>query len=185
MIVIYFKKGRAHPFFPVPMNEIAGCVLDADLLWGKLFGILRERLLETKDPARRFVLIEEFLLGQFQSKLDQNPVVEYALDQIVATPNQVSLGKLNDSLGYSQKHFINLFKSKVGVTPKAYLRIMRFQKAITEIEQIQKVDWSAIAQDCGFYDQAHLINDFRAFSGFTPEEYVRSKSELLNYVPVG
>lgn len=185
MIVIYFKKGRAHPFFPVPMSEISDCVLDADLLWGKRFGYLREKILETKELSRKFVVIEEFLLRQFQSKLDPDPVVEYAVDRIIATPDQISLGKLNDSIGYSQKHFISLFKSQVGITPKAYLRIMRFQKAINEIEEIQKVEWTAIAQDCGFYDQAHLIKDFRAFSGLTPEQYVRSKSELLNYIPVG
>ena len=42
-----------------------------------------------------------------------------------------------------------------------------------------------ISQDCGFYDQAHFINDFKFFSGFTPEEYVRRKNDVLNYVPVG
>lgn len=185
MMVIYFKKGRAHPFFPVPMSEIADCVLDADLLWGRRFGWLREMILETQGLARKFLVIEEFLLRQFQSKLDQNPAVDFAVDQIVSTPNQISLGKLNDSLGYSQKHFISLFKRQVGITPKAYLRIMRFQKAINEIEQVQTVEWAAIAQDCGFYDQAHLIKDFRVFSGLTPEEYVRSKCDLLNYIPVG
>ena len=78
-----------------------------------------------------------------------------------------------------------MFKRHVGVTPKAYLKIMRFQKAITEIENSGKISWTNISQDCGFYDQAHFINDFKLFSGFTPEQYLRQKSDLLNYVPVG
>ena len=78
-----------------------------------------------------------------------------------------------------------MFKNKVGITPKAYLKIARFQKAINEIEQQRAVNWSTISQDCGFYDQSHFINDFRLFSGFTPEQYLRRKADMLNYVPVG
>lgn len=184
MIVVHFKKGLAYPFFPVPMNEISDCVVDADLLWGSWFGTLRERILETNDTTSRFEILENFLLKQFRSKLISNPCVEYAISQIILHPDQVSLNKMNQEIGYSQKHFIGIFKNLVGITPKGYLRIARFQKAINEIEQLQTVNWTAISQDCGFYDQAHFINDFRLFSGFTPEQYVRRKSKMLNYVPV-
>ncbi len=92
---------------------------------------------------------------------------------------------MNQAIGYSQKHFIDMFKRQVGIAPKAYLRIIRFQKAINEIEERKEVNWSIISQDCGFYDQAHFINDFKFFSGFTPEEYVHRKNDILNYVPVG
>lgn len=184
MIVVYFRKGLAHPFFPVPMNEISDCVVDADLLWGNWFGTLRERLLERREITTRFEILEGFLLERFRAKLIKSPCVEYAVSQIVLRPDQIAFKKMNQRIGYSQKHFISLFKSQVGVTPKSYLKIARFQKAINEIEQRRSVSWTAISQDCGFYDQAHFINDFRLFSGFTPAEYVRRKSETLNYVPV-
>jgi AraC-like DNA-binding protein len=184
MLVISFKKGMAYPFFPLPMNEISDCVVDADLLWGNDFAFLRERLLQIKDVNRRFGLVEDFLLRKFHSRLVSNPCVEFALSEIIRQPDQINLGRLNQKVGYSQKHFIEMFKRQVGITPKAYLKIIRFQKAIVEIEQRKDVDWSAISQDCGFYDQAHFINDFKSFSGFRPEEYVKLKSEWLNYVPV-
>ena len=185
MIVVYFKKGLAHPFFPLPMNEIADCVVDADLLWGDWFSSLRERMLETKDVTGKFEILENSLLKQFGSRLVQNPCIEYAVRQIILNPDQLSFAKVSQEIGYSQKHFINMFKNLVGITPKAYLRIARFQKAINEIEQRQTVNWTTISQDCGFYDQSHFINDFRLFSGFTPEQYLRSKTDTLNYVPVG
>ena len=78
-----------------------------------------------------------------------------------------------------------MFKQQVGITPKAYLKIIRFQKAIAEIEESQDVNWTGIAQDSCFYDQAHFIHDFKFFSGFTPEEYLQLKNDQLNYVPVG
>ena len=110
MIVIYFKKGMAYPFFPVPMNEISDCVVDADLLWGNWFGLLRERILETRDTTSRFAIIEDFLLKQFQSKLVQNPVLNTLLIRSFSTPTKSHSTKLNQEIGYSQKHFISMFK---------------------------------------------------------------------------
>ncbi|MDT4968414.1 MAG: hypothetical protein QOJ64_3151 [Acidobacteriota bacterium] len=184
MLIISFKKGMAYPFFPVPMNELSDCVVDADLLWGNDFAFLREKLMEIKEVELRFRLLEDFLVSKFQSRLLSNPCIEYALGEIIRQPDQINLGKLSQKVGYSQRHFIDMFSRQVGITPKAYLKIIRFQKVIREVEQSREVNWSAISQDCGFYDQAHLINDFKSFSGFTPEEYISLKSDLLNYVPV-
>ncbi len=184
MFIISFKKGMAYPFFPLPMNEMADRVVDADLLWGNDFALLRERLLETNEINLKFETAESFLLETFQGRLVLNPAVEYALAEIIRRPDQINLARLNQDIGYSQKHLIDMFKRQVGIAPKAYLRIIRFQKAISEIERRREANWTAISQDCGFYDQAHFINDFRSFSGFTPEEYVRRKNDVLNYVPV-
>jgi AraC-like DNA-binding protein len=185
MFIIAFKKGMAYPFFPLPMNEMSDRVVDADLLWGNDFAFLREHLLGIKEIALKFLAAENFLLKHFQKRFALNPAVEYALAEIIRGPDQISLARVSGKIGYSQKHFIGMFKQQVGVTPKAYLKIMRFQKAINEIEQRKQVNWADISQDCGFYDQAHFINDFKFFSGFTPEEYVHRKNEVLNYVPVG
>ncbi|MBK7316333.1 AraC family transcriptional regulator [Candidatus Villigracilis affinis] len=68
--------------------------------------------------------------------------------------------------------------------PKQYLKIARFQKAIETIENNQFIQWSGVAMDSGFYDQAHFINNFKEFSGFTPNEYIKRKASTLNYVPV-
>jgi AraC-like DNA-binding protein len=183
--IISFKKGMAYPFFPLPMNEMADRVVDADLLWGNDFALLRERLWEIKDINLKFETVENFLLRDFQGRLVPNPSVEYALTEIIRQPDQISLARMNRDIGYSQKHFIEMFKRQVGITPKAYVKIIRFQKAISEIERRQEMNWTIISQDCGFYDQAHFINDFKLFSGFTPAEYARRKNGVRNYVPVG
>ncbi len=184
MFIIAFKRGMAYPFFPFPMNEISRSVVDADLIWGNDFADLRERILANKADAKKFQIVEGFLLKNYLSNLIFNPCVEYALNKMIDQPHQISLRALNDKIGYSQKHFIKLFKDQIGIAPKSYLKILRFQKAVSEIETTGEIDWALLAQNCGFYDQAHFINDFKAFSGFSPEEYAKRKSGFLNYIPV-
>jgi AraC-like DNA-binding protein len=185
MMVISFKKGMAAPFFPFPMDEIRDSVVDADLVWGSDFGDLRERLLAEKDVDRRFVMVEEFLLGKFRSVLNLNPCVSFAVTEMIERPDALSIRRMNQQIGYSQKHFTDMFRKQIGVTPKAYLKIMRFQKAVRTIDAAVDIDWGAIAGECGFYDQAHFIHDFKHFSGFTPEQYSKIHTNYQNYLPVG
>lgn len=187
MLIVAFKKGKAHPFYDFPMSELADLVVDADLIFGKKLCNLREQLLNTPSIHQMFLLIEEFLLQQAGDSLHANTpskCVEYAVSNITNRPNILGFQQLSSEMGYSQKHFINLFKKQVGVPPKQYLKIMRFQKAICEIENKQLIHWGSVAMESGFYDQAHFINDFKSFSGFTPNEYMKRKTETLNYIPV-
>jgi AraC-like DNA-binding protein len=184
MFLIYFRKGMAASFYPLPMNELTDHVVDANLIWCETFGILREQLLHCSGIEEKFTVAEQFLLQHFSGKFTSNACVEFALDAIIKQPNNLRLEWLNKKIGYSQKHFISMFKEHVGVTPKSFLQIMRFQHVIQDIDRTRTVDWIRTALDCGYYDQAHFINDFKRFSGFTPEEYLNKKNDILNYVPV-
>lgn len=185
MMVISFKKGMAASFFPFPLNEIADSVVDADLVWGTDFGLLRERLLATNDIDQRFRIVEEFLMREFRAQMAVNPCVAYAIGEMTERPDAVSIARMNDRIGYSQKHFTDMFRRQVGVTPKSYLKIMRFQKAVRTIDAAENIDWGQISLECGFYDQSHFINDFKHFAGFTPEQYAKIHTNYQNYVPVG
>jgi AraC-like DNA-binding protein len=185
MMVIAFKKGKAYPFYNFPINELTDSVISADLVFGKSVIHLREKLQATKTTVQKFNLLEKFLLQQSQDKITLEPnCIQYAITKFVQQPTLLNYQNISEQIGYSQKHFIQLFKMQVGVAPKQYLRILRFQKLIQDIEYASRLNWSWFAHLNGFYDQAHLIHDFKAFSGFTPNEYVFKKSDTLNYVPV-
>ena len=147
--------------------------------------LLEERLLETKEIAVRFRILENFLITKFVSKMDLNPCVSFAVGEMTERPDGVNIARMNNKIGYSQKHFTDIFRKQVGVNPKSYLKIMRFQKAVRTIDAADEIDWGTIALDCGFYDQAHFINDFKHFSGFTPEQYSKIHTNYQNYIPVG
>ncbi len=185
MMVIAFKKGMAAPFFPFPMSEIVDSVVDADLVWGGEFGDLREKLLNENDVDERFRMVENFLIGKIHAGPDLNPCVAFAVSEMAKRPDHLSIAHMNTQIGYSQKHFTDLFRRQVGVTPKSYLKVMRFQKAVRTIDAEGSCDWVSISQECGFYDQAHFINDFKHFSGFTPAVYSEIKTIYQNYIPVG
>ncbi len=72
----------------------------------------------------------------------------------------------------SQKKLIDEFKKFVGLTPKYYQRILRFNDLLQKIQHKDSVTWRDIAQDCGFFDQSHFIKEFRHFSGMNPEQFI-------------
>lgn len=182
-MVITFKRGKSFPFLQMPLTEVAGIVVDTDAVM-KNISRLREALLDCPAPEEMFRRAEEFFLREYLGKLEEQPCVDYAVRRIVAAPEALTMEEIAQKIGYSQKHFIHLFKHHVGVAPKSYLRIMRFQKTLEEIAAAKEMDWSGLALDCGYYDQAHFIGDFKNFSGFTPEQYLAIPREYPNYIPV-
>ena len=131
------------------------------------------------------MVVENYLVKKFRNKLIVNPFIEFAVNKIVSSPNQMSIEQISNKVGYSQKHLIKLFKDNVGLTPKGFLKIIRFQKAIEEIAAAKEPSWTGIAYESGYYDQAHFINDFKAFSGYTPQQYLQTQFDHLNYIAVG
>ena len=189
MVVVAARKGRAFPFFPLPLSELTDAVAPAELVFGRSALELRDRLLEASSITQILALVESYLLRLAGDSLNPDQAarcIEFALSGMIRSPSATRLKRLSDQIGYSQKHFINLFKRRVGVSPKQYLRIIRFQAILERIENDAGPEplWSRLAVENGYYDQAHLIHDFKHFSGFTPGEYLQRKSETLNYIPV-
>lgn len=186
MLIVAFKKGKAHPFYPLPMNELLDWVVEAEIVLGQGILDMREQLLACPSVEWMFSTVERFLLQRAGASLSPDPAsrcIDFALSMVVNQPG-IRFQKVSEQIGYSQKHFISLFKNQVGAAPKQYMKIMRFQQAVLEIDRGTSTHWSEIALRNRFYDQSHFIHEFRNFSGFTPGEYIRRKTDTLNYVPV-
>ena len=184
MVIVQFYKGKAFPFLCEPMYALTNYVVDAELVLKNDILDLREQLKVAETIDEKFLILETNLLKHYRSYLGENSISDFAISKIISKPDQASLKEIASVAGYSQKHLIKIFKDTVGVTPKEFLKIIRFQKAIAEIEQQKNINWASLAADCGFYDQSHFIADFKTFSGFTPNEYVKLRGDFLNYVPI-
>jgi AraC-like DNA-binding protein len=94
------------------------------------------------------------------------------------THGLVDIGALAEEVGWSRKHLASQFGAQVGLAPKVMARVLRFNRAISLLKETENSsDWSGIAFDCGYYDQSHLIREFRDFAGQTPTEFARSLSD--------
>lgn len=184
ILVVNFRKGKAFPFLNEPLFALTDLVVDAELVLGRDILSLREQLQECPEIDGKLLLLEQALLRSYRSRMQRNPFVDFVVSRIEANPSQLRLNEVSRQVGYSQKHIIKMFKDEVGVTPKDFLKVIRFQKAIEEIEHSRTIQWTAVANDCGFYDQSHFIADFKAFSGLTPADYLKQRGELLNYIPI-
>jgi AraC-like DNA-binding protein len=181
---IEFRAGGAHPFFRLPSSECENQGVPLDVLWGRASGELRERLLEASSPAAMFSAAQSVMLSQAVRPLGVNSAVGFALRSFCQVPHVNTVGEVTNRIGMSQRRFIEVFRDQVGLTPKAFCRVRRFQYVLKSIHGARDVDWAQVALDSGYYDQAHFIHDFRSFSSLTPSQYWTSRTEHLNHVPI-
>jgi AraC-like DNA-binding protein len=180
---IHFKPGGAFPFFNVPAGELQNSRLSLDALWAGRAAEMRERLLEAATPLARFQTLERFLEGGAVRPLVQHPAVAFAL-RAFQTLHPLPVSAVVEHTGLSQRRFIEVFRDEVGLTPKLFRRVVRFQQVVQKVHCQLQVDWAGVAVECGYYDQAHFIHDFQAFSGFSPTTYLRIHGAHLNHVPL-
>ena len=181
---VHFKPGGAYPFFRPPMQEMHASHVPLDALWGRFAGELRERLLAARTPQQRLFLMEQMLLAQAGKRLERHPAVHFALGQFQTAPHATTIAEITQQTGFSARHFIEMFRREVGMTPKLFCRVHRFQRTLKSIAAGKPISWSAVALESGYFDQAHFIHDFHAFSGVSPSAYRETRPVHPNHVPI-
>ncbi|MCW5559049.1 MAG: AraC family transcriptional regulator [Verrucomicrobiae bacterium] len=184
LIGIHFKPGGAAPFLGLPAVELRDRVVELEEVMSSVVSGLRDALLEASDPRDKFCLLERFLLGRAGGSPRWAPAVAHALRRFQAVPHTATIASVARELGLSHKHFIARFQAEVGLSPKRYCRLRRFQQVLAQIGRKSAVDWADLACACGYYDQAHFIQEFHAFSGLKPTAYLRQRGEYLGFVPL-
>jgi AraC-like DNA-binding protein len=170
---VAFKPGGAYPFFPAEPG-----LVDLGDVWGRAGVVVRERLLDV-GPHQILGALESALLEM--GGLERDRALEFAVS---ALERGVPVGEVAESLGFTPKRLIRLFQGRVGLTPKRFARVRRFQRTLRQVPYDRPVDWADLAFSCGYADQSHLIRDFHDFAGLRPTEYrPRSPSEP-NHVPL-
>jgi AraC-like DNA-binding protein len=181
---VHFRPGGAFPFFDLPAGELHNVHLWLETLWGTAADDVRTQLLEARSPEARFRILENALLAQAAGAFDRHPAVAFALKEFRSVPHTRTIADVTGQTGFSPRRFIQVFNEEVGLTPKLFCRVLRFQKVLRLIKKGQTVDWADLAASCGYFDQAHFIHDFRGFSGLNPSAYLAQHTEHLNHVPI-
>ena len=176
---VSFLPGGALPFLAVPASAVTGQLIDLSELWGRAASVLRERLLETMDPASQLDVLEIALLRQAHHAPQADGAVERACALLV---QGARISAVRDHLGLAPKDLIDRFRKCIGLPPKLFARVARFQRLIASLGREPR--WADAALEHGFADQAHLIREFTGFAGVTPTAYRARSPEAVNHCPV-
>jgi AraC-like DNA-binding protein len=166
------------------MDELASQHVRLDVVWGGLATELHERVFEAAAPHEKLDVIERFLSARLVHGRSAHSVVTYAIDAFERDPAIVRIADVTGRTGLSHRRFLDLFTAEVGLTPKLFCRVRRFQKVLRRIRDGRRVEWADVALACGYYDQAHFIKDFQSFSGLNPSDYYASAGPHPNHVPL-
>jgi len=179
---VVFKAAGAAAFFRERMDVLANCHLELEDMLPRSGG-LRARLLEAKGASARLRILHAWLVQGAKTALPR-PAVREALRRIEDATAVQRIGAIAAHCRLSPRRLGQLFREDVGMSPKRYIRLRRFQQVASRAHRSATVDWAAIAADCGFHDQAHLTHEFRAFSGMTPGAYLANKGQWMAHIPL-
>lgn len=181
IMTVHFRPAGALPFLGVPLGQVTdSCVALADL-WGSEATMLRERLIDAPSPASRVVLLEAYLLARANGRV----VAPHSdvLTVLAAAERNPSM-RVSEAAavtGLSPKRLTALFREQAGLAPKAYLRVRRLQAALRRLDS-GAVCGATLATDLGYFDQAHFVREFRAFTASTPTQYLQRRSSMPGHV---
>lgn len=173
IVSVVFRPYGARAFFALPMAELCGQKVTAGQLNDTALHELEQRVADMPDDAACIRLIEDFLMKRFGSHTEYNcRRMLSAVELIDRSRGEVRLPELAEAACLSNKQFQRVFSDYVGMKPKEFLQVVRFQYALSVLQRSPGMTFSRLAYECGYYDQSHLINEFRRFSGYTPRQYV-------------
>jgi AraC-like DNA-binding protein len=175
------RPGAARLLFGAHAGELAGRHTALEDLWGGRVASMRDRLGEAASLEARLDALEQLLAERLPAVHGLHPAVARALEQLVTATNVHDVVR---SSGYSHRRFIELFVHAVGLTPKVYSRVHRFQRALHRARVPGSDSWASVAAAAGYSDQSHFNREFRDCVGITPTDYRDLAPQFVHHVPV-
>ena len=199
-MVIRLTPIGAQILLGMPMDLLTDHTLALEDVDSRFSRLLTARAEATYDWAARFDIVENILAARLATAPSPPAALLYSWRMLQGSPNHVDLARLPGELGCSRRHLIAQFHKYFGMTPKMVARISRFHLAVAVVHRLGRrgawpydegkpyldcatadidrsvaptaIRWTDLALDCGYYDQSHLINEFRSFSGLSPLEFL-------------
>ena len=172
----------AHVLCGRPMHELSRQIVPLDQIFGRGARTLAEELAATPDWDRRFDLLERLLLRRLGTASYPDPFVIEAVSRLQASDGRLRIGRLAADLRVSRRHLATRFRAQIGLPPKTFARLLRFD-AVRRLIATEPENWAEVAARCGYADQSHLNREFRELGGTTPSGFIAR--QLPQYGAVG
>lgn len=179
IVGVHFRPGGAYAFLDGSAGTLSDAHANLQAIWGARANEVREHLAAVNDPQARFRILDDELLRRLQSAARPREEVRFALRRLITSNARVE--RVAADIDLSHRRLIDIFATEVGVTPKVFSRVRRFQRALTLAKQGAPPDWTQLALRCGYYDQPHLIRDFVSLSGLPPKELLRRSAGMQGH----
>jgi len=166
-IRVDFLPGGLFRMMGIPMHELFDMGYDAREFFGCEMGRINEKLQDISNLEKGKEIVEKFLLDRVARLRDILPV-DYALHMLLNKSGHMTMDEVASISCLSLKQFERKCQERIGMNPKLFARILRFSKAYRLHEAFPQMSWIRIAYEAGYYDQMHMIRDFKVFAGVNP-----------------
>jgi len=182
VVGVHFRPAGAAALLGGPLMALRNRTVLLEDLWGLAARELRERLQAAPSPRAALGVLEAHLLQRLRDAPAADPVVRFALDAFRADPTRALIEPVQRATGCTPAQFIRRFEQAVGLTPKRYARVLRLGALLPTLARCGPRDWAQLAAQAGYYDQSHLIHEFRRLAGITPGAYAPVGPEQPTHV---
>ena len=183
LFAIYFHPHGLSSFLNIPLKELFNQSIPLKLILKDIVNVFEDRLSKANSFEEQIKIAEELILNQIQKN---KPDIHYQrIQHIIYLINQkqgnISIDVLASEACLSRKQFERIFLNIVGISPKQFLKIIRFQNAIYQKSLKPDLSLTELSHLCGYYDQAHMIHDFKSLSGYTPRQFLKDTDVFSDY----
>jgi AraC-like DNA-binding protein len=175
LIGVRFKPGMAYPFLNTPLHKLTDTIVDFVEFEGHKANDFLNQLADINSIKKRINLLNRFFLKRLSNLNTIQPQLSQALSLIQITRGRCSVKQISKLIGWSRQHLARNCLRCTGLTPRFLIRVVRIKNVIDQCKTGEFYGWSQLSHDAGYFDQSHMINEFKKISGLTPIEYLSIK----------
>ncbi|HEX6227648.1 MAG TPA: helix-turn-helix domain-containing protein [Chryseolinea sp.] len=179
---VRFLPGGAYAFLRSDMDELAERSISLEDLWGVDGLTLEEKMLGARSTSLRIHVIEEFFLRLLKTYDRSQNAIDHCVNLILNSESSIPVESLSEEVNLGRRQLERKFTASVGLSPKLFTRIIRFQRTLQLIENASANSLTSVAYAHGFYDQSHFTKDFKEFTGLNPRQYFKTDLQFAKFL---
>lgn len=171
LIQVVFAPGALYRMTGIPSTEITNRYIDAETVFSANIKFVNEQINDCGNYREMIAVVDRFLLDQLRQQAGDAHGIDHATARVFKMGELPTVDQLASMAFQSVRQFERSFKMRMGVSPKYYLKIFRFENAFRMKNQYPEKDWLSIALHCGYHDYQHLARDYISLTGYTPRDF--------------
>lgn len=171
LVQIVFKPGGLYRLTGIPSTYLTNQYIDAETVFSSEIKYVNEKINACKTYVEMIQVVETFLIKEVHRKIIRSNTLDIATSQLFYSNTIPSVDVLAKNAFQSTRNFERNFKERMGISPKYFLKVLRFENAFRTKNENPQQDWLSIALEHGYYDYQHLVKDYKDLTGFTPNQF--------------